>query len=68
MTLKVIDKSWFTNRQGTFGIVLAQDTITNERKAYIGLADQNSEPKDVEEILAWGAKFPVAAAEALMGV
>lgn len=56
---KIVDKLWFTNMKGTLGIVVLEEDITNERKAYIGVVSGNDEKADTEDIISWGNKFDV---------
>jgi hypothetical protein len=58
---------WFTSAKGTVGIVRVQ-TYTGEIEYRIGAVDGFMEKMDVLQVVAWGAKFPDAAGEALMGV
>lgn len=55
--MKVIETLWFTNRDGCIGIVVGEEDITGDRKAYIGPASGTDEKADTEQILAWGNKF-----------
>ena len=57
--MKVIETLWFTNKHGCIGIVVAEEDVTGERKAYIGPASGTDEKADTEQILAWawGNKF-----------
>ncbi len=50
--------SWFNGCGGRIGVVIGQ---TGEH-AYIGAALRHDEDSDVQYILAYGAKFPLAAA------
>ncbi|MDX8379914.1 MAG: hypothetical protein R8K48_07730 [Gallionella sp.] len=50
--------SWFNGCGGRIGVVIGQ---TGEH-AYIGAALQHNEDEDVAHIMAYGAKFPLAAA------
>ena len=50
--------SWFNGCGGRIGVVVGQ---TGEH-AYIGAAVRHDEDADVEHILQYGAKFPLAAA------
>ena len=58
MNKRIIGYAWFTAKH-TVGIVLTQDTITNEIKCWIAPGDGVSEAQDVLEIMDYGAKFPV---------
>lgn len=64
--MKIIDTIWFSSPQGTFGIVLGEDSVTGERKAYIGPCTGLSEPADAQMIAANGAKVPHKTGEILM--
>jgi len=55
--MKVIDTLWFTNMKGTVGIVILEEDVTGDRKAYIGVVDGLNEQTDREALLAWGNKF-----------
>lgn len=50
--------SWFNGCGGRIGVVVGQ----NGEHAYIGASLRHSEDEDVAYILAYGAKFPKAAA------
>jgi hypothetical protein len=50
--------SWFNGCGGRIGVVVGQ----SGEHAYIGAALRHDEDADVEHILAYGAKFPLAAA------
>ena len=54
---------WFSGGKGTVGIVVAEDTKTKERKAYIGAVEGYSELVDIDYILSWGAKVPLSMIE-----
>lgn len=63
--------SWF----GTVGIVLTQDMVTHEFKAYTkdihkvdgpaGYYERGTQRGDILDIMAWGTKFPIEAAKVL---
>jgi len=56
--VKVIDTLWFTNLNGTVGIVIVEEDVTGDRKAYIGAVPiVVDEKRDTEAIIAWGNKF-----------
>ena len=55
--MKVIDKLWFTNRDGVIGIVVIEEDVTGDRKAYIGIGEGKSEFTDTEAIVNWGNRF-----------
>jgi len=55
--MKVIETLWFTNKDGCIGIVVVEEDVTGDRKAYIGPASGTNEKADTEQILAWGNKF-----------
>ncbi len=53
---KVIDSMWFNTAQGSFGIILAENETTGERKLYAGVAAGLDQQADEQEILSWGNK------------
>ena len=55
--MKVIDTLWFTNINGTVGIVTIEEDVTGDRKAYISVVPGEDEKADTETIIAWGNKF-----------
>jgi len=61
--MKVIDSLWFTNLDGCIGIIVIEEDITGDRKAYIGPASGKDEKADTEAILAWGNKFSLDVTE-----
>jgi len=61
---KIIDVMWFTESQGTLGIVKADDEYNGVRY-FIGSCSGVHEETDKEHIADWGAKFPKAAGDAL---
>jgi hypothetical protein len=60
--MKIIATHWFTEMGGCLGIVVGEDEITGERKAYIGSGDGFSENADAQKILQRGGKFYPAVA------
>ena len=76
--MKILGKCWFTEMGGNIiGIVLVELTPaekqcfgTNSSKAaFIGTASSwDTEDKDATLIIERGARFPVKAAEVLMGI
>jgi hypothetical protein len=68
LAMKVIDHLWFSSiffslGFETIGIVIGEDEITGERKAYIGLGTGHSEEEDIKAVTQLGAKLtPQAAA------
>lgn len=57
---------WFTNPKGTIGVAKVK---TNEGNIEyrISAVDGFLEHMDVQQIVAWGARFPDAAGEAMFG-
>ncbi len=41
--MKVIETLWFTNINGVIGIVIIEEDVTGDRKAYIGPASGTDE-------------------------
>ena len=61
---EVIDWTWFTTNKGTIGVVKMHDE--NGDIVYrISAVDGFMEKMDVLQVVAWGAKFPNAAGDAL---
>ena len=56
MKLKVLDSIWFNTLRGSFGIVLAENLTTGERKIYAGIVDGLDEETDERALLDWGSK------------
>jgi hypothetical protein len=50
MTVTDIDDVWF----GNIGIVVIEDDLTKERKAYIGVGGGVCKEADMEKIKSWG--------------
>ena len=61
--MKVIDTLWFTNNKGTVGIVILEEDITGDRKAYIGVVPGGDEKADTEAIIDWGNPFSLNTAQ-----
>ena len=57
---------WFEGRKGKVGIAKVQ-TEDGDTEYRIGVVDGFLEHMDVQQIVAWGGHFPVAAGEALFG-
>jgi hypothetical protein len=57
--MKVIETMWFTNIKGCIGIVIVEEDVTGDRKAYIGPVPGADEKADTDEIISWGNKFPL---------
>ena len=53
---KVLDSMWFNTAQGNFGIILAEDENTRERKLYAGVCKGFDQQADERAILSWGNK------------
>lgn len=64
--MKVIETIWFTNNDGCIGIVIGEDDVTGDRKAYIGPASGADEKGDTGKILAWGNKLSIDTAERIL--
>lgn len=64
--MKIIETLWFSSMYGFIGIVLGEDAISGERKAYIGPHRGQDEKVDQEFIASGGAKFTRAHAEQLL--
>ena len=58
--------TWFSTTKGTVGIAKVK-TFDGQIEYRISAVDGFMEKMDVQQILAWGARFPDAAGEALFG-
>ena len=52
---QILDVIWFSNRDGSIGIVATRDEM-GKWKAYIGVGNGFNERADREHIAAWGAQ------------
>lgn len=65
--MKITYVTWFsTPHAHTIGIVIGEDDITGEQKAYIGLGDGVDEEADTKKISERGASFPIETAKQLI--
>lgn len=64
--MKIIDSLWFTTIDGSIGIIVIEEDVTGDRKAYIGPASGKDEKADTEKIIAWGNKFSIDTAERIL--
>jgi len=56
--MKVLADYWFSDMYGgTVGIVVGEDELTKERKAYIGVAGGYNQEADKKSILEGGRKL-----------
>ncbi len=55
--MRVVDSLWFTNNKGTVGIVIIEEDVTGERRAYIGIVDGYNQEADTQSIIDWGNPF-----------
>ncbi|MBA7567483.1 hypothetical protein ES708_09195 [subsurface metagenome] len=60
---KVIDTMFFTNVDGCIGIVVVEEDVTGDRKAYIGSVDGTNEKANTGAIMAWGNKLSLDAVQ-----
>lgn len=65
--MKVIDAIWFTDVEGVVGVVVAEDPLTTERSAYIGIGTGFDERVDTEHIIDWGGKLSLDTLQKVMG-
>jgi len=57
----VTEVIWFTPMgQNSIGIVIGKDTVTGKLKGYIGTGLGLDQKADIQDILQFGAKFPVS--------
>ena len=65
--MKVLADYWFSDMYGdTVGIVVAEDEVTKERKAYIGVGAGFNQEADKESILDGGQKLPISFLRSLL--
>lgn len=57
--MKVIDSMWMNSMIGSIGLVVAEDEITGERRAYIGSATGFDEEADARLVIDHGSKVNV---------
>lgn len=60
--MKITHDIWFNNALGVVGIVVGEDTITGEPKAYVGVAAGHNHQDDMKLVAELGGKFPLARA------
>lgn len=65
--MKIIKTTWFSNSQGTIGIVMTE-TEENGIRYHIGKAIIGDEGEDAQYIADFGASFPKEAGDALFGI
>lgn len=63
--VELVSWCWYNSRE-IVGIVIGFDTVTQEKKAYIGAAVGDNERHDIFNIMCWGAKFDLKCAEKLI--
>lgn len=63
----IIHSTWFTNSQGTIGIVRVH-TEHDGIKYYIGRSIMEREEDDAQYIAEFGSSFPTKAGDALFGI
>lgn len=61
-----LEVEWFTSTKGTVGIVKVQ-TKHDGIQYRISAVDGFLEKMDIQQVIAWGARFPDAAGRALFG-
>lgn len=67
--MKIIFSTWFTHLNRCMGLVVIEDEITEERKAYIGVLEHwTDEQSDSEFIAKTGAKFSLEIALTLVNI
>lgn len=64
---KAMGVMWFNTTKGTVGIVKVI-TEYGDIEYRISAVDGFMEKMDVQQVVAWGARFPDAAGEAIFGV
>jgi hypothetical protein len=66
MNNEALKVQWFTNTKGAVGIAKVK-THEGNIEYRISAVDGFLEHMDVQQIVAWGARFPDAAGEAMFG-
>ena len=64
--MKVIETLWFNSFGGTVGIVVGEEDITKDRKAYIGSASGLDGKADTDHIIGFGLPFSLETARKLV--
>ncbi len=64
--MKEIKTFWFTNSTGVIGVVVGEDEVTAERKAYIGISSGGNERADTEMIKNYGSPVSQAFLQGMM--
>lgn len=54
--MKILDTMWFNSRGGHCGLVIGEDEVTGEKKAYIGVVSGTNEEADTKEVAEWGCR------------
>ena len=65
--MKILRTHWFTNKDGTIGIVHVK-TEYDGLRYFIGRARGNDEIFDAQYIAEWGSSFPEDAGDVLFGL
>src|SRR3990167_35978 len=65
INIKIINSIWFSciGSDKTIGIVVLEDKLTGERKAYIGIANGYDKDTDIEHIIGTGARLHIKTVE-----
>jgi hypothetical protein len=66
MNDEALKVQWFTSPKGTVGIAKVQ-TVHDGIEYRISAVDGFLEHMDVQQVVAWGVRFPKAAGEAMFG-
>lgn len=64
--MKEIRTFWFSSLTGVVGIVVGEDEVTGERKAYIGTTSGINERADTETIKRYGSPVSQAVLQDMM--
>lgn len=65
--MEILQSTWFTNRDGTTGIVRVRNEYL-DIKYYIGHVDAYDQASDEQYLAAWGSTFPTDAGDKLFGI
>lgn len=66
--MKIFNAIWFTEMGSLrpIGIVIGEDEMTGERRAYIGVGNGEDEERDSKSIAGTGAKFGIEMAQMIV--
>ena len=54
---RIVSSRWFCNLFGCVGVIVVDDLVTGERRAYIGTGQGENEQVDIDYICEWGQEL-----------